>query len=105
MYAVDRHRLIDGEKTICNGPHTVNKDDNKWQYGCLFTVLAYHRSLCSYVRICAVRRNNLYVCTVGQLVSFFFVAKDVHIKKKFLFEENERDGEKNRHACLKQMDK
>ena len=74
MYAVDRHRLIDGEKTICNEPHTVNKsnskDDNKWQYAYLFTVLAYHRSLCwPYASV----RSEGIICMCSMSVQSFLL--------------------------------
>lgn len=53
-------------------------------------IFVYGASLSSFimvhVRICAVRRNNLYVYC--RFVRLFFV-KDIHIKKN-LFEANER---------------
>ena len=67
-------------------------------------IFVYGASLSSFimvhVRICAVRRNNLYVYC--RFVRLFFV-KDIHIKKN-LFEANERRTtereRKHGHACF-----
>jgi hypothetical protein len=95
MPSVDRHQLIDGEKTICNWPHTVNKsiskDDNEWQYVCLFTVLTYHHSL---FYIYASARSEGIICMLWcRSVRFFFSLK-AYTYKKILFEEYEEEREK-----------
>lgn len=108
IYAVDRHRLIDGErererreKTICNWPHTVNKntrkDANEWQSTCLFTVLTYHRLLCYIYTSARSKEIISYVLlSVNSLVFFSLVFFSYSFKastsrKKNLFEENERE--------------
>lgn len=103
MYAVDRHRLINRGKTICNWPLTVNKniskDDNQWHNVCLFTVLTYHRSL--WYTYTSVRSKGIicmYINSVGQFA--FFSLKAYRSKKNFSL----KKIRKKRMECMFEAD-